>query len=439
MNIGDEVRVLSNCSYEEYIGTVGTVTVVTNSYVEMRSTNGTLLGFTRNQVGPNVPSQPWKGEAFQASLREEPLSTNIGVVADFVENKWPAVTPPASRDDIVAELVAAAGEHNDVKVSLAGHRLELSWVIDKVVLEDDNGVSYDLGRFRPRIKVTYSRDYCDVKFEARALEANYCSQGDYCHPHVGSAGAICMGDGLQAARNAVYQCRLPDAFALVESVLRTYSSDSPHFPLEEWVGRGCGNCESRSHDFLDDCKFCGEDVCADCDYVSWDDYRAHSGCAFYCESCESYVGEEEIRSVGNTSACDDCCGSCNGCGESFLNGDLADDRCEKCRLEPCIKCGTAVGHDELDEDSRCGACAFEECADCGTKHESENLTDGVCSDCESDDEEDEDDFVEEEVQGPLQKGPGTGLAVEAGRCTSCRAKRGEAQLYQGLCAHCYGT
>ncbi len=157
------------------------------------------------------------------------------------------------------------------------------------------------------------------------------------HPHV-SNETLCEGDGAAAIRAALEEGRLCDFFVMVRGILTTYNPDSPYVPLSDWEGVAC----------------------YDCGYMMDDEE------SYYCTHCDNAV-------------CDNCSRVCCECGE--------------------IVCGECAGHCEICERSLCPNCAKSKCSKCESVCCESCITDGLCPDCQKE-QEDEEQEIEEIDESP---------------------------------------
>lgn len=79
----------------------------------------------------------------------------------------------------------------------------------------------------------------------------------------------------------------------------------------------------------------------------------------HCVNCEAEVLQDDGIEVGGYHYCEGCAGSCRDCGENHINNDLYDGLCDACYSEQ-----------------------NPTCAECGDEHDKANLEDGICPDCE---------------------------------------------------------
>jgi hypothetical protein len=163
-------------------------------------------------------------------------------------------------------------------------------------------------------------------FDIVAVDPNPSSADeDVTHPHV-KRKKLCAGDAAVPIKRALEQGRLADAFSLVNGVLTTYNSESPHIRLSDWNGRNCSDCgDSVPSDDAHYCEGCSSDVCADC--------------SSSCSACEN------TRCLSCLEACAVCHRSC--CTNCLIPPTKAIDRscCPKC-IRKCPTCSGLFSKDE---------------------------------------------------------------------------------------------
>jgi hypothetical protein len=244
-----------------------------------------------------------------------------------------------------------------------GLRGRLTFRTDKVVLKDDEDKDkpYDMGRFDVFLYFDYLACYWkpldSTIYRIAGLEPNYPGGGDdpdgVIHPHV-NHGGLCAGDGAMAIATALSEGRVGDAYDVVNSVLHTYSSDSPFLALRDWDGPG-------------------EVTCSECgDVIDADDAR----------NCQH-------RRCGVT-LCEDHANLCAVCGEVFCgehrryNDDVGESYCLQC-CKKCPCCHEFCDKNAIDKRGVCDTCyddTYKACrGPCGKRHDPDELRDGVCPDC----------------------------------------------------------
>lgn len=195
-----------------------------------------------------------------------------------------------------------------------------------------------------------------------------------CHPHVGSAGAICKGNA-QSVAEALFHGLSEDAY------------EKPYEWLPKVLGHECDEMRARRDENTIICTSCDEEVHIDDSYYSEDTGYRYCGdcyweCHWRCEGCEGEWHEgsrESYHNVDDSAYCSECFSDhyfiCEGCDNTFNHIDCAgDNRCQDC-------------YDEL----------WESCVDCRDDHlREDNMLDsnGQCADCRPSAEEEEEEDAE---------------------------------------------
>lgn len=254
----------------------------------------------------------------------------------------------------------------------------LSVLIKNVVLNDENQ-EVELGAFWIR----FNLDYPLGKIIIQSSDQIKSSSG-YVHPHIQKNNeTLCMGDGNSLATEALCQGRLEDYFLIIETVLKTYNSESSYVELSEWYNPNhddeffCEQCDEwRSNDINYYCEECETNYCDGCsDSVSigccieCGEWRC-SDCSITCSDCEEKF-------------CNNCCGSCANCGDSTCSSCL--DTCIMCSqsfcgscLKICEDCGDKICNHCIDE---CGFCKQERCTNCINSQTCSDCGTGLCKSC----------------------------------------------------------
>ncbi len=178
-----------------------------------------------------------------------------------------------------------------------------------------------LGPFQIRLdlaKLPFLERKAVYKVIAREPNRPACNE-TVTHPHV-RGDLLCEGDAASSINNALLDGRLCDFFLLVQSVLRTYNSDSPYVKLEYWEGVPCYDCGCVvDGDYRFQCQGCENDFCNDC-------VSACSQCGF--TACHSCMGACDIC---EQALCDGCRKTCRKCRESFCGSCVQDGVCDRCK------------------------------------------------------------------------------------------------------------
>lgn len=238
------------------------------------------------------------------------------------------VEPRVSASDIYRDLLALGEIFEEMDFDLACKRLSVT--TDAIVLE---GVY--LGPFEIQLQWFRPLQGSAPAYRVVAKDPHPAeSRDNVTHPHVMDE-VLCEGDGHHPIRKALAQGRLLDFFTLVQSVLRTYNSDSPFVELALWSGG----------------------TCSDCGAVVDEDY------SYTCHRCEGTIyGECETRCGGCEECyCSSCIGSCAACEEPFCRSCLKT--CEDCQRRVCEGC--------LEEDERCTKCHEEDAAEENSREDNE--------------------------------------------------------------------
>ncbi|MGD0784337.1 MAG: hypothetical protein ABR969_00785 [Sedimentisphaerales bacterium] len=193
----------------------------------------------------------------------------------------------------------------------------ISVITKPITLED-----IYLGPFQIELHIgRLSKLYKESPYFCIALEPNPAGNNDdVTHPHV-SGGILCEGEGSVTIRAALEQGRLCDFFTLINSILNTYSPDSPYVSLEDWEGgESCYDCGTGiNNDDAYYCTFCDRVYCSECSsYCRSCDDTCCLGCGGSCPNCEEFV-------------CHNCLKKCPECGETFCKMCMEDDVCENCK------------------------------------------------------------------------------------------------------------
>ena len=178
-----------------------------------------------------------------------------------------------------------------------------------------------LGTFEVKLYIDKINNlYKEPPYRVIALEPN--PAGTDCnvtHPHV-SDDVLCEGDGYIPIRRAIEQGRIFDFFSLIDNILQNYNPDSPYVALDEWEGNSCYDCGNTLS--YDESYYCER-----CDQY----FRSH--CSSYCQKC-------------NTTICMGCSYQCPSCEEPVCNRCVA--KCQECEEFFCIDC--------LNEEGLCSDC-----------------------------------------------------------------------------------
>jgi hypothetical protein len=148
------------------------------------------------------------------------------------------------------------------------------------------------------------------------------AKSDVPHPHVQDE-TLCEGEGRSAIRAALAQGRLYDFMLLVSQVLHTYARGSAYVEMDNWTGVTCEDCGTMlSHEDSFSCQRCGGELCEDCRQL--------------CAACEE-------------SYCAGCLSSCPECERDFCRGCM--EVCPACQRKVCGQCM---------EDGLCTSCQAEQ-------------------------------------------------------------------------------
>lgn len=238
----------------------------------------------------------------------------------------------------------------------------------------------------PILQCPYCQDWLEtwrvwvVDEDERKVRAVYDLDGGKeikvsgCHPHVGTAGAICMGSARTPAE-ALFASLSNDAyvkpFEWLPDVLEHRCDEMDEAEDENYTY--CRECEDRIH--IDDAYYSEDTDGAYCSDCYWDNH-------WRCDSCD---GEWHIES-------DEC--------QSEVNGRIYCESCFSQRFFSCEGCYENFSHDDYGGDGRCQECydeLWEACRKCG---EDSLRTDealdpnGLCENCRPPAEEEEEDDVE---------------------------------------------
>lgn len=219
-----------------------------------------------------------------------------------------------------------------------------------------------------------------------------------CHPHVGTAGKICMGSACTPAE-ALFHGLSEDAYV------------KPYDWLPEVLEHQCAEMDEREDENYIVCDDCGDRYHIDESYYSeYADGHYCSGCYWEvhwrCDQCNGEWHEDSdelshvVRSYAYCSRCfSDRYFICDGCDETCDNEQYRDEGlCNGCyddRYEECVDCSGVFPRSdhELNSDGFCSECRPPEEADCSVCSLSfiaEDLFMGICEDCQKKGEEEED-------------------------------------------------
>ena len=260
------------------------------------------------------------------------LSDQLAVIRERLPRSQ-VVEPSVSANALYRDLLALNETFGEMDFDLAAKRLSLT--TDPISLE---GVY--LGPFEIQLQWSRSSQGSAPAYRVIAKDPHPAeSRDNVTHPHVCDE-VLCEGDGHHPIRKALTQGRLLDFFTLVQSVLRTYNSESPFVELALWRGSSCSDCGAVvDEEYSYSCHKCGDTICGECE----------SSCGGCEESC-----------------CSSCIASCVGCEESF---------CRSC-LKICAGCHRRVCQGCLEEDERCTKCHEE---DAGEEESIEGSTAPICA------------------------------------------------------------
>lgn len=193
------------------------------------------------------------------------------------------------------------------------------------------------------------------------------SQGHF-HPHVGTGGQVCLGDGTHSIIQSLEDGRVLDYFIILKHLLNSYDSSGAYTPLDRWGEEDdedsveCEDCGFRSEDYAF-CSSCDSSYCMDC-------YRICDNCDEpVCDSCRS------VCETCDTTMCQGCLNfSCVVCARP-LCGDCATMCCDACGNSMCASCtkscrGCGTSYCKSCSIEKIGGCECgkpEQCSDCREK------------------------------------------------------------------------
>jgi hypothetical protein len=204
-----------------------------------------------------------------------------------------------SSAEVFRDLTALRDEFDEVQFDRESE--ELSVTTAPIELD---GV--DFGRFAICLDLTGSR----LTYRVVALDPNPCSTKSHVtHPHV-SDESLCEGDGSEAIRFALADCRLLDFFLLVSRILATYARGQAYVEIDSWQGSTCKDCGAEMDDEESRwCDRCNDSICCEC--------------SNYCAACEGCV-------------CNSCGVSCSGCHSTCCR--VCAETCDQCQRSFCPEC-----------------------------------------------------------------------------------------------------
>lgn len=136
------------------------------------------------------------------------------------------------------------------------------------------------------------------------------SYNGYFHPHVNQRNILCLGNGEVAIRKALKECRIYDAFMLIDIILGNYGRD-PYCPMEAWIipRVTCHECSIPEYEERTKyCTKCKHACCRDC-YVRCPD--CDTG---LCRPCRTMYCEQCRRALNRCTECrnkkGECCVQC---------------------------------------------------------------------------------------------------------------------------------
>lgn len=206
---------------------------------------------------------------------------------------------------------------------------------------------------------------------APGLNAPYCSEGLYYHPHVGANGSICMGAYRELILGLLRQGLVSIATDGCLKILHTYNHDSPFKGLDKWdrvvARQQCEGCSGRYEERIMHQCACDEPkwFCPNCAYL--DRGRAIcNDCGARCTSCDFRSLKDRGTILNGNFYCANCAKACTDCGKVILHTEVCPANCN----EPlCIDCF---------EKARCD-CGHIVCKFCRTVKDGQTL----CSACAS--------------------------------------------------------
>lgn len=196
-------------------------------------------------------------------------------------------------------------------------RKTLSVTTKPITLED-----VYLGPFQIELHINkLAKLYKESPYFCIAIEPNSAANNnEVTHPHV-SGNKLCEGEGYVAIKTALEHGRLYDFFSVVNSILNTYSPDSPYVSLDDWLGGAdcydCGTGIGEDDSYY--CGFCDHVFCNHCSsYCRSCDESCCLGCGGSCPNCEDFV-------------CHHCLKKCPECGETYCQMCMENSICENCK------------------------------------------------------------------------------------------------------------
>jgi hypothetical protein len=245
----------------------------------------------------------------------ESLSQLKGAVADALGHCQPPPVLQPLLHDLYDDLLQLHQEFEDVLVDL---KQGILWAVTSSITLDD----VLLGPFRIELHFGRLTGSANVSaFDIVALDPHPPSScEDVTHPHVRD-NQLCAGDAAGPIAHALHEGRICDAFLAVNSVLHTYSGQSPYVSLNDWEGVPCADCGySTNEDSRYYCDECGRDYCEECisqcdicqttccrgclETDQESDRLCCKGCRRYCNSCNRMVDADSFE--GDTELCPDC-------------------------------------------------------------------------------------------------------------------------------------
>lgn len=265
----------------------------------------------------------------------------------------------------------------------------LSFMIENVSLSDEED-TVDLGAFAIYVDLSDPLG----KIVVKSVDEVESSNGYY-HPHVDEE-LLCTGDGDEAMEDAISQGRLEDYIRIIEAVLRTYNSRSPHEELakwyapdrenqfccsacEEWYDNDMGMCCHKCNSVLcegctqngngNTCSECGDWHCSDCVEDCGGDYCENTICDRCSKQC---MGDRCTDSF-----CSDCLNECTGCGYAYC--ESCTDSCTNCSDTLCDECAVVC---RCCDERYCSSCLKDEgCSGCGKEELCTSCGSNSCEHC----------------------------------------------------------
>lgn len=207
---------------------------------------------------------------------------------------------------------------------------------------------------------------------APGLNAPYCSEGLYYHPHVGTNSSFCMGAHREYILGLLRSGLVTMAAANCLKILHAYNHDNPYKGLDKWdyvtVRQRCQDCGGRYEEGIMYQCACDEPkwFCPNCTYL--DRGRAIcNDCGARCTLCGFRSRKDHGTILNGNFHCANCVKACTDCGKVILRTEVYHANCNEPLCIDCFEKARCVcGHivckfcrTVKDGQTLCSACAYQ--------------------------------------------------------------------------------